>query len=230
MATSVQNDLEELRTRALADLADAVDAPAGDRWEKAYLGPKGELTLFLRGLGRLPAEERPVAGRSGNLLKRELEAAWEERHRTLAAADLNQRLAADAIDVTLPGRPPIIGAAHPVSQMIDELSAIFALLGFQTVFGPEVETAHYNFDLLNIPADHPARDVWDTIHVDLPGEIVLRTHTSPMQARTMERTEPPVRVVVQGASTGTRPRMPPTSGCSTSSKGWRSTGRSPWRT
>jgi phenylalanyl-tRNA synthetase alpha chain len=82
--------------------------------------------------------------------------------------------------------------------MIDELSAIFALLGFQTVFGPEVETAHYNFDLLNIPADHPARDVWDTIHVDLPGEIVMRTHTSPMQARVMEQTEPPVRVVVPG--------------------------------
>jgi phenylalanyl-tRNA synthetase alpha chain len=82
--------------------------------------------------------------------------------------------------------------------MIDELSEIFALLGFQTVFGPEVETAHYNFDLLNIPSDHPARDVWDTIHVDLPGEIVLRTHTSPMQARVMERTTPPVRVVVPG--------------------------------
>jgi phenylalanyl-tRNA synthetase alpha chain len=88
-------------SRALADLSAADDAGSGDRWEKAYLGPKGELTLFLRGLGRLPAEERPVAGRSGNLLKRELEAAWEERHRTLAAADLNQRLAADAIDVTL---------------------------------------------------------------------------------------------------------------------------------
>ena len=82
--------------------------------------------------------------------------------------------------------------------MIDELSEIFALLGFQTVFGPEVETAHYNFDMLNIPKDHPARDVWDTIHVDLPGEIVLRTHTSPMQARVMEQTEPPVRVIVPG--------------------------------
>ena len=198
MATSVQHDLEELRTRALADLADAVDAPAGEIWEKTYLGPKGELTLFLRGLGALPADERPTAGRAGNALKRELEAAWDSRHRILAAADLDQHLAADAVDVTLPGRPPTIGAAHPVSQMIDELSEIFALLGFQTVFGPEVETAHYNFDLLNIPADHPARDVWDTIHVDLPGEIVMRTHTSPMQARVMEQTEPPVRVVVPG--------------------------------
>ena len=92
----------------------------------------------------------------------------------------------------------MIGAIHPITAMIDNLSEIFALLGFQTVFGPEVETAHYNFDLLNIPSDHPARDVWDTIIVDAPGEIVLRTHTSPMQARTMEQTDPPVRVVVPG--------------------------------
>jgi len=116
----------------------------------------------------------------------------------LAAADLEQRLANDAVDVTLPGRPPILGATHPVTQMIDELSEIFALLGFQTVFGPEVETAYYNFDVLNIPKDHPARDVWDTFYVDLPGEIVLRTHTSPMQGRVMEQQEPPVRVVVPG--------------------------------
>jgi phenylalanyl-tRNA synthetase alpha chain len=128
----------------------------------------------------------------------ELTAAWESRHAELAAADLKRRLAEDAVDVTLPGRSPRLGAAHPVSQMIDELSEIFALLGFQTVFGPEIETSRYNFDLLNIPSDHPARDVWDTIHVDLPGEIVLRTHTSPMQARVMEQTDPPVRVVVPG--------------------------------
>ena len=198
VSVSIQHVLDDLRARALTELGTADDASTAEAWEKTYLGPKGELTLFLRGLGALPAEERPVAGRSGNALKRELEAAWDERHRVLAAADLDRRLADDAVDVTLPGRPPVIGAVHPVTQMIDDLSEIFALLGFQTVFGPEVETARYNFDLLNIPADHPARDVWDTIHVDLPGEIVLRTHTSPMQARVMEQTEPPVRVVVPG--------------------------------
>ncbi len=198
VSVSIQHVLDDLRARALTELGTADDASTAEAWEKTYLGPKGELTLFLRGLGALPAEERPVAGRSGNALKRELEAAWDERHRVLAAADLDRRLADDAVDVTLPGRPPVIGVVHPVTQMIDDLSEIFALLGFQTVFGPEVETARYNFDLLNIPADHPARDVWDTIHVDLPGEIVLRTHTSPMQARVMEQTEPPVRVVVPG--------------------------------
>jgi phenylalanyl-tRNA synthetase alpha chain len=199
---TVQQQLDDLRMRALADLAAATDAAASAAWEHAYLGPKGELTRFLRGLGTLPAEERPVAGRAGNALKQELTAAWAERDRQLQTADLDRRLAADAIDVTLPGRRPILGAIHPVTRMIEDLSEIFALLGFQTVIGPEVETAHYNFDLLNIPADHPARDVWDTIHVETDGpggdEIVLRTHTSPMQARVMERTQPPVRVVVPG--------------------------------
>jgi phenylalanyl-tRNA synthetase alpha chain len=199
---TVQEQLDDLRRRALADLAAASDAAASAAWEHAYLGPKGELTRFLRGLGALPAAERPVAGRAGNALKQELTAAWTDRDRMLRAADLDRRLAADAVDVTLPGRRPLLGAIHPVTRMIDDLSEIFALLGFQTVVGPEVETARYNFDLLNIPADHPARDVWDTIHVETDGtggdEIVLRTHTSPMQARVMERTRPPVRVVVPG--------------------------------
>ncbi|MCC6313056.1 MAG: phenylalanine--tRNA ligase subunit alpha [Thermomicrobiales bacterium] len=195
---SVQEQLDELRDRAQGELDDAADLAAALAWEKAHLGPKGDVTLFLRGVGSLPTEDRPLAGRAGNALKIVLADLFEQRRATLAAHDLEQRLAADAIDVTLPGRPPSLGAEHPVSQMIDELSDIFALLGFQTVFGPEVETARYNFDLLNIPADHPARDVWDTIHVESPGELVLRTHTSPMQARVMETTQPPVRVVVPG--------------------------------
>ena len=114
-------------------------------------------------------------------------------------ARLTGKLAAETIDVTLPGRTPLIGTVHPVSQMIDEVSEIFAYLGFETVFGPEVETGRYNFDMLNIPADHPARDVWDTIIVDDErDEIVLRTHTSPMQARVMEQRTAPVRVIVPG--------------------------------
>jgi len=196
--STIQQTLDALRDRALADLAATTDLPAVQAWEKTYLGAKGELTAFLRGLGALSAEERPQAGRAANAVKGALTEAYVERHADLAAADLASRLAGDAVDVTLPGRPPLIGAAHPVSQMIDDLSDIFALMGFQTVFGPEVETARYNFDLLNIPADHPARDVWDTIHVDLPGEVVMRTHTSPMQARVMEQVDPPVRVIVPG--------------------------------
>lgn len=190
--------LEILGSRARESLTSAVDLPAVLSWEREFIGPKGELTLFLRSLGSLSVEERPVAGRSANQLKQQLTEAFAARRDQLGAADLEQRLSTDAIDVTLPGRRALLGSEHPISQMIDELSEIFALLGFQTVFGPEVETAHYNFDLLNIPANHPARDVWDTIQVDRPGDIVLRTHTSPMQARVMESTEPPVRIVVPG--------------------------------
>lgn len=195
---TAQQTIDDIRSRALRELETARTPDDVTHWERAYLGPKGELTSFLRSLASLPPDERPVAGRGGNALKAELTAAWEARRRDAAAADLEARLASDGVDVTLPGRTVDLGAAHPVSQMIDELSEIFALLGFQTVFGPEIETGHYNFDQLNIPSDHPARDVWDTIHVDRPGEIVLRTHTSPMQARVMEQTEPPVRVVVPG--------------------------------
>jgi phenylalanyl-tRNA synthetase alpha chain len=197
-ATDAQATIDDMRQRAMADLdrADTLDQVVA--WERAFLGPRGEVTLFLRGLGSLPSDQRPIAGRGGNALKIELTEAWTARHAAVATADLEQRLSEDTVDVTLPGRTPVLGASHPVSQMIDELSEIFALLGFETAFGPEIETAHYNFDQLNIPADHPARDVWDTVHVDLPGEIVLRTHTSPMQARIMEQSGPPVRVVVPG--------------------------------
>ena len=138
-------------------------------------------------------------GRAANELSKELSAAFEPVKARLDAEALKQKLQGDAIDVTLPGRTPLVGGLHTISEMIDELVEIFAHLGFQAVFGPEVETGNYNFDLLNIPADHPARDVWDTIIVDAPTEeIVLRTHTSPMQARTMERIKPPVRVIVPG--------------------------------
>ena len=191
-------DLAALRERALSELGQITDLASVQAWERGILGAKGELTGLLRGLGRLTAEERPEAGRSANALKVELTAAFADRERGLAAADLDQRLAADAIDVTLPGRVPEVGSLHPITEMIAELSEIFALMGFQTVYGPEVETAHYNFDQLNIPADHPARDVWDTFVVEGDSELVLRTHTSPMQARVMESTEPPVRVVVPG--------------------------------
>jgi len=197
---TAQEHLDILRDRALAGLATAADLPAIAVWVRETIGPKGALTAYLRGLGSLDADARPAAGRAANLLKGELTAAYEIRHRDLLDADLSQRLAGDGVDVTLPGRPPLIGAAHPVSQMTEELSEIFALLGFQTIFGPEVETGHYNFDQLNIPADHPARDLWDTIHVanQRGEEVVLRTHTSPMQARIMESSPPPVRVVVPG--------------------------------
>jgi phenylalanyl-tRNA synthetase alpha chain len=197
--TTFQDQIDEIRLRATDDLSTTHDLDALQAWERQFLGSKGELTGLLRGLGAVPAEERPAAGRAANALKQELTQAYETRKSVLAAAALEQRLAQDAVDVTLPGRPLSRGVVHPVSQMIRELSDIFAHMGFQTVFGREVETTHYNFDLLNIPQDHPARDVWDTIIVDRDdADMVMRTHTSPMQARVMEATQPPVRVVVPG--------------------------------
>jgi phenylalanyl-tRNA synthetase alpha chain len=195
----LSGEIETARSEALAALADMPDAATAEAWERQWLGPKGTVTLLLRGLGNLPKEERPIAGRATQALRAELEAAFAPVQERVQAAALEQQLASESIDITLPGRQPDIGIAHPVSQMIDELIEIWAHLGFQAVFGPEVESGHYNFDLLNIPKDHPARDVWDTIIVDAPSEeIVLRTHTSPMQARTMERLRPPVRVIVPG--------------------------------
>jgi phenylalanyl-tRNA synthetase alpha chain len=199
MSSMALEDLSRLRLQAESDLQSVEDLDALSAWERSIFGPKGALTLFMRALGAASPEDRPVLGRAANDVKVALTGLYEHRKSQLDGAALEARLASDAVDMTLPGRPPLIGVDHPVSQTIRELSDIFALLGFQTVFGPEVETGHYNFDLLNIPSDHPARDVWDTMFVDTPNsEIVLRTHTSPMQARVMEKTEPPVRVIVPG--------------------------------
>lgn len=192
-------DLIGVRREALDQLARLSSADEAHQWERDYLGPKGAVKLYQRGLGQLPADQRPAAGRAANELSKELTEAFAPVRARLDQEALARQLERDAIDVTLPGRVPTIGGMHPTSEMIDELIEIFAHLGFQAVFGPEVESGNYNFDLLNIPADHPARDVWDTIIVDAPTEeIVLRTHTSPMQARTMERIKPPVRVIVPG--------------------------------
>lgn len=192
-------DIQSIRSQALERLQQLSSLEDAQTWEADYLGPKGAVKLFQRSLGSLPAEERPEAGRAANDVSRELTEAFTPILAQLEAEALNASMASDGIDVTLPGREPIVGAAHPITQMIDELVEVFAHMGFQSVFGPEVETGRYNFDLLNIPADHPARDVWDTMIVQAPNaEIIMRTHTSPMQARTMERMEPPVRVIVPG--------------------------------
>ncbi|MEX0762912.1 MAG: phenylalanine--tRNA ligase subunit alpha [Dehalococcoidia bacterium] len=198
MAETVSAEtIEQLEQEALAAL-DALDASADalERWRVEYLGRKGRITSVLRSLGTLPPETRRQVGASANRVKSTL----EER---LAAKQAQSSAAAGpggALDITLPGRKPRAGRLHPSTQTIREICAAFNELGFQTVEGPEVEWERYNFDLLNIPADHPARDQWDTIWVDRPdpGGVLLRTHTSPMQARVMERTEPPVRVVVPG--------------------------------
>lgn len=200
MTTTFLDQLTEIRDRASQALAGSVsDLASLQAWEREFLGGRGELTALMRTLGTVPGDQRPEAGRQANAVKRDLTALYQERETVLAAANLIRRLEEDRVDVTLPGRSSRIGTIHPIWKMINEVSEIFALMGFETVFGPEIETGFYNFDQLNIPSDHPARDVWDTVIVESDqAEIVLRTHTSPMQARIMEQRQPPVRVIVPG--------------------------------
>ena len=195
------DDLQALRDDALARLAETKDTASLDAWRIAYLGRKGKLTAIFDGLGKLPPQEKPVAGKAANEVKRALEAASTARAAEITAIERQNKLQAEAIDVTLPARPVQIGQLHIISRTIREILAVFASLGFQVVEGPEVEWDRYNFQMLNIPKDHPARDIWDTYYIAHPtrmGEMLMRTHTSPNQARAMERTRPPVRIVVPG--------------------------------
>jgi phenylalanyl-tRNA synthetase alpha chain len=163
---------------------------------------------MLRGLGSLPPTERPLAGQAANAVKEALEAELAARGEALKASELAQALERERLDVTLPGRPAALGGLHPTTLVVERILEIFRDMGFQVAEGPEVETDYYNFEALNIPTDHPARDMWDTFYVR-PPDVVLRTHTSPNQMRVMERTlgarstaaggaYPPVRVVVPG--------------------------------
>jgi len=191
--------IRELQAKALAELAATSTPEALEAWRVAYLGRKGALSNLLRGLGSLPAAERPAAGQAANEAKTALETALAAREKALQDQALAQALEAERVDVTLPGRPPAIGQVHVITKTIREILDCFVGMGFQVVEGPEVEWDKYNFTLLNIPPDHPARDIWDTFYIaGWEGQMLLRTHTSPMQARVMERTRPPVRVVVPG--------------------------------
>ena len=195
-------DLDGLEADARAALAAADDDASLEAWRVAWLGRRGRLTAVLRGVRELPPEQRPRVGAGANRLKRALEAGFEQRR-----ADLAQRAERDAdgaaIDVTLPGRQPPLGSLHPVTLTRRLLERTFRGMGFDVVEGPDVELEEYNFDRLRIPAGHPARDMWDTVWVaddDSGGpRQLLRTHTSPMQIRYLERRQPPIRVIVPGA-------------------------------
>ncbi len=190
--------LEELRTRALAELA-TIEALADlDEWDTRYLGRnRGELKSLSAVMPKLTKEERPVVGQKINAVKAELERELAARRETLKQRALLAALERERIDVTLPGRALPTGHMHPLSRTIEEVTQVFVRMGFSVVQGPEVETDYYNFKALNVPADHPARDEQDTFWV-VPGQLLLRTQTSPMQIRTMQQMRPPVRVVVPG--------------------------------
>ena len=188
--------VEQLRKAAVSALNSADSSDQIESWRVDFLGRKGRLTALLRGLGSLEIEERKIVGAAANLLRADLDSLYEKREREARSSDVP----AGSLDVTLPGRKPALGGLHPSTQMIREITQAFNEMGFQTVEGPEVELEKYNFDMLNIPAGHPARDQWDTIWVDSEkyDDVLLRTHTSPMQARVMENNDPPIRVVVPG--------------------------------
>ena len=200
---SSAQSVQELVDAATGELASINDTESLEAWRVAYLGRRGHLTLYLRGLAGMDLEERRVAGALGNQAKGRLEELLEERTRFINEAQLAKSASEDRLDVTLPGRPLVTGRLHPTTQIVREICGAFSSMGFSVVEGPEVETDHYNFEMLNIPQGHPARDMWNTLWVDHQDEsgnppMLLRTHTSPMQARVMEGTEPPIRVVVPG--------------------------------
>jgi phenylalanyl-tRNA synthetase alpha chain len=189
--------LDALRAEALAAAANAADLHALDALEVDVLGKKGRLTLLLRGIGSLPAEDRPKVGALVNPARAAIESAFASRRDTLGTAALAERLTAETIDVTGPGRPIARGTLHPIHQTITRIAEVFGQFGFVVYEGPEVEDDVRNFQMLNIPPDHPARDLWDTLYVDIPGHL-LRTHTSPGQIRVMHETAPPIRALLPG--------------------------------
>ena len=192
----MKEKLEALRVEAMNDIAAAGDEQTLDAWRVKYLGKKGALTEILRGMGALPAEERPKMGQMVNEVRAAFEQAFAEKSDNMKNAAKNARLAAETVDVTMPGKTNKGGSLHPLNQTLADMIDIFQSMGFDVVDGPEIETDHYNFEALNVPADHPARDMQDTFY--LADNLLLRTQTSSAQIRTMETRKPPIRIICPG--------------------------------
>lgn len=190
------DNLDTVVAEAMAAVASSETLVALDAVRVGYLGKKGVLTSLLQGLGAMAPEARPAAGAAINNAKVAVQAAIDARREHLATADLARRLAAESIDVTLPGRNGEIGGLHPITRTLDRIQDFFVRVGYQVEEGPEIEDDFHNFEALNIPAHHPARAMHDTFYID--ATHVLRTHTSPVQIRTMERQAPPIRIVCPG--------------------------------
>ena len=180
----MEEKLQELKEQVLKDLADITTVAALKDMKIQYLGKKGSLTEIMRGMGKLSPEERPVIGQLVNDIRNQLEAAIETRSKELEKVELAAKLAAETVDITLPGRKPREGHLHPVTLTLREMKKIFMRMGFAVMEGPEIENDYFNFEALNLPKDHPARDMQDTFYIT--EEFLLRTQTSPVQARTMQ--------------------------------------------
>ena len=193
---TIAENLKQIKDKASAELAGVQTTQALDGLRVQLLGKKGELTALLKTMGQVPAEERPRLGAQINEVREWLTARMDERQSELKAAERAQALTRETIDVTEPRPLPTIGSAHPITLAMDDLIECFTGMGFEVAEGPEVELDHYNFELMNLPKNHPARDAQDTFYMD--DNIVLRTHTSPMQARVMLSRKPPIRVICPG--------------------------------
>src|SRR5690554_4700626 len=188
--------LQQRVYQALEKITQTSDSQTLDQLRVHYLGKKGELTSLLKTLGSLPAEERPKAGEVINQAKQVVQDALNTRKEELESAALNARLAAESIDISLPGRGQKMGGLHPVTRTLERIEAFFGSIGYSVAEGPEIEDDYHNFEALNIPAHHPARAMHDTFYFD--AHTLLRTHTSPVQVRTMEAQQPPIRIICPG--------------------------------
>lgn len=189
----MRETLESIRSRALKQIAQGVEP---EQIKIQYLGKKGELTAVLRGMGSLSAEERPIVGQLANEVRNDIEEALNQKMKENQEKELEARLKAEKLDVTMPACPPAVGHVHPLTQVQRELENVFIGMGFSIVEGPEVELDYYNFQALNIPENHPARDTQDTFYIS--DNVLLRSQTSPVQVRTMEHKKPPIRIISPG--------------------------------
>lgn len=193
----MQGKINKIKEDAKVLIKNAQDQKKLNDIKVKVLGKKGELTAVLRAMGELSAEQRPVIGNLVNDAKNRLEELIEEKETELKSQELQEKLNSENIDVTEPSKKVNLGSVHPITQIIDEVKEVFLGMGYSVVDGPEVETAHYNFDQLNTPADHPARDLQDTFYIT--EDVILRTQTSPVQARVMEMQKPPIKIICPGA-------------------------------
>jgi phenylalanyl-tRNA synthetase alpha chain len=193
---SMNKQLDEIRTSVLAEIKSASTSREIEEIRVKYLGRNGMVTHLLREISKVPAEERPRFGQAVNELKNSLTAAIDEKNVAITASEELEHQRSSALDITLPGRHPFIGKKHLVTQTMEEMLEILSYMGFSIAYGPEVESDYYNFEALNFPADHPARDMQDTFFIN--DTLLLRTHTSPTQIRVMEKKKPPIRVVMPG--------------------------------
>ncbi len=192
----MKEKLEALREQALKELAELKEPKALEEFRVRLLGKKSAFTEMLRGMGSLPAEERPAMGQLINQARKQVEEALSAREAAILEARKQQRLNDERLDVTMPGKASPVGGLHPLNSVLDDLIDLFRSMGFDVVDGPEVETDYYNFEALNVPADHPARDMQDTFY--LSDNLLLRSQTSTAQIRTMENRTPPIRIICPG--------------------------------